>query len=96
MSCCATAFSKIFERNGRFDTGRLVFLYFLGQGLAFSREALLLPLLVSVVHIRWIGEPFIIFNIGGPSTGSSFFSSLVGIGSSMQLEGLEAMIYDNL
>jgi hypothetical protein len=32
------------------------------------------------------------FNIGGPSTGSSSFSSLVGIGSSMQLEGLEAMI----
>ena len=31
-------------------------------------------------------------NIGGPSTGSSSFSSLVGIGSSMQLEGLEAMI----
>ena len=37
-------------------------------------------------------EPFIMFNIGGPSTGSSSFSSLVGIGSSMQLEGLEAMI----
>ena len=32
------------------------------------------------------------FNIGVPSTGSSSFSSLVGIGSSMQLEGLEAMI----
>ena len=32
------------------------------------------------------------FNIGGPSTGSRSFSSLVGIGSSMQLEGLEAMI----
>jgi hypothetical protein len=31
------------------------------------------------------------FNIGGPSKGSSSFSSLVGIGSSMQLEGLEAM-----
>ena len=31
------------------------------------------------------------FNIGGPSTGSSSFSSLVGIGS-LQLEGLEAMI----
>ena len=31
------------------------------------------------------------FNIGGPSTGSSSFSSLVGIGSSMELEGLEAM-----
>jgi hypothetical protein len=30
-------------------------------------------------------ELFIMFNIGGPSTGSSFFSSLVGIGSSMQL-----------
>ena len=37
-------------------------------------------------------EPFIMFNIGGPSAGSSSFSSLVGIGSSMQLEGLEAMI----
>ena len=37
-------------------------------------------------------EPFIMFNIGGPSTGSSSFSSLVGIGSRMQLEGLEAMI----
>ena len=37
-------------------------------------------------------EPFIMFNIGGPSTGSSSFSSLVGIGSSMQLEGLKAMI----
>ena len=37
-------------------------------------------------------ETFIMFNIGGPSTGSSSFSSLVGIGSSMQLEGLEAMI----
>ena len=36
-------------------------------------------------------EPFIMFNIGGPSTGSSAFSSLVGIGSSMQLDGLEAM-----
>ena len=31
------------------------------------------------------------FNIGGPSTGSSSLSSLVGIGSSMQLDGLEAM-----
>ena len=31
------------------------------------------------------------FNIGGPSTGSSNFSSLVGIRSSMHLEGLEAM-----
>jgi hypothetical protein len=31
------------------------------------------------------------FIIGGPSTGSSSFSSLVGIGSSRQLEGLEAM-----
>jgi hypothetical protein len=31
------------------------------------------------------------FNIGGPSTGSSSFSSLVGIGSSMQLEYLEAI-----
>ena len=31
------------------------------------------------------------FNIGGPIIGSSSFSSLVGIGSSMQLEGLEAM-----
>ena len=31
------------------------------------------------------------FNIGEPSTGSSSFSSLAGIGSSMQLEGLEAM-----
>jgi hypothetical protein len=30
-------------------------------------------------------------NIGGPSTGSKSFSSLVGIGSSMQLEGLEAL-----
>ena len=29
-------------------------LYFPGQGLFFSREALLLPLLVSLVHIRWI------------------------------------------
>ena len=37
-------------------------------------------------------EPFILFNIGGPSTGSSSFSNLVGIGSCMQLEGLEAMI----
>ena len=37
-------------------------------------------------------ETFIMFNIGWPSTGSSSFSSLVGIGSSMQLEGLEAMI----
>ena len=31
------------------------------------------------------------FNIGGPSTGSSSFSSLVGIGSSMQLDSLEAL-----
>ena len=31
------------------------------------------------------------FNIGGPSTGSSSFSSLVGIGSNVQLEGLETM-----
>jgi hypothetical protein len=31
------------------------------------------------------------FDIGGPSTGSSSFSSLVGIRSSMQLLGLEAM-----
>ena len=37
-------------------------------------------------------ETFIMFNIGGPSTGSSPFSSLLGIGSRMQLEGLEAMI----
>ena len=27
-------------------------------------------------------KPFIMLNIGGPSTGSSYFSSLVGIGSS--------------
>ena len=33
------------------------------------------------------------FNIGGPSTGSSSFSSLVGIGPSMQLEGLEGHNY---
>ena len=32
------------------------------------------------------------FNIGGPSTGCSSFSSLVGIGSSVQLEGLKAMM----
>ena len=31
------------------------------------------------------------FNIGWPSTGSSAFSSLVGIGSSGKLEGLEDM-----
>ena len=37
-------------------------------------------------------EHFIMFNIGGPSTGNVSFSSLVGIGSSMQLDGLEAMI----
>ena len=37
-------------------------------------------------------EQFIMFQIGGPSTGSSSFSSLVGIGPIMQLEGLEAMI----
>jgi hypothetical protein len=36
-------------------------------------------------------EQFFMFNIGGLSTGSSYFSSLVGIGSSRQLEGLEAM-----
>ena len=36
-------------------------------------------------------EPFIMSNIGGPSTGSSSFSSLVGIGFSMQFEGLEAI-----
>ena len=36
-------------------------------------------------------EPFIMFNIGGPITGGSSFSSLVGIGSSIQLEGLEGM-----
>ena len=36
-------------------------------------------------------EPFLMFIIGGPSTGSSSFSRLVGIGCSMQLEGLEAM-----
>ena len=31
------------------------------------------------------------FDIGRPNTGSSSFSSLVGIGSSRQLEGLEAI-----
>jgi hypothetical protein len=36
-------------------------------------------------------EQFIMFNIGRPSTGSSSFSSLVGIRSSRQLEGLEGM-----
>ena len=36
-------------------------------------------------------EAFIVFNIGGPSTGSSSLGSLDEIGSSMQLEGLEAM-----
>ena len=36
------------------------------------------------------------FNIEGPSTGSSFFSSLVGIGSSMQCGGLEATIFMNV
>ena len=36
-------------------------------------------------------KPFIMFYIGGPRTGSSSFNSLVGIGSSMQLEGLEAI-----
>ena len=34
---------------------------------------------------------FTMFHIGGPSTGSSSFSSLVGIGSSMLLDGLEAV-----
>ena len=38
-----------------------------------------------------VRESFIMLNIGGPSTGSSSFSSLVRIGSSMQLEGLEFM-----
>ena len=37
-------------------------------------------------------KTFLMFNIGGPSTGSSSFTSLVGIGSSWQLEDLEAMI----
>jgi hypothetical protein len=46
-------FSKNFERHGRFDIADRL-LYFLGQGVAFSREDLLLPLLVSLVHIRWI------------------------------------------
>ena len=37
------------------------------------------------------------FNAGGPSAGSSSFSSLIGIGSSMQLESLEAMtIFTNV
>jgi hypothetical protein len=31
------------------------------------------------------------FNIGGPNTGSSSFSSLVGIAFTRQLHGLEAM-----
>jgi hypothetical protein len=34
---------------------------------------------------------FTMFHIGGPSTGSSSFSILVGIGSSMHLDGLEAV-----
>ena len=34
---------------------------------------------------------FTMFHIGGPSTGSSSFSSLVGIGSSTQLDGFEDM-----
>ena len=66
-------------------------LYYLGQDLAFSREALLLPLSEFGTH-PVDRETFLMFNIGGSSTGSSSFSSLVGIGSSMQLEGLEAMI----
>jgi hypothetical protein len=36
-------------------------------------------------------EKLIMFNIGGISTRSSSFSSLVGIGCSMLLEGLEAI-----
>jgi hypothetical protein len=36
-------------------------------------------------------EPFIMFNIGGPSTGSSSLSRLVGMRSSRQLEGLDVM-----
>jgi hypothetical protein len=36
-------------------------------------------------------ELVIMLNIGGQSTGSSSFTNLVGIGSSMQLEGLEAI-----
>ena len=41
-------------------------------------------------------EPFIMFNIGEPSTGSSSFRSLVEIGSSIQLEGLEAKTIFNV
>ena len=38
MSCCVTAFSTFFERNGRFDIGRLVFLIFSGSRFGFFKR----------------------------------------------------------
>ena len=60
--------------------------------MAFSKESFIIATFSNFGTHPEDKEPFIMFDIGGPSTGSSSFSSFVGIGSSMQLEGLEAMI----
>ena len=91
MSCCATAFSNFFERNGRFDIGRQFFIFSGSRFGCFKRGYITATFSDFGTHPVY-REPFIMFNIGEPSTGSSSFSSLVGIGSSMQLDGLEAMI----
>ena len=60
--------------------------------MAFSREAFITATFSEFGTHPVDREQFIMFNIGGPSSGSSSFSSFAGIGSRMQLEGLEAMI----
>ena len=89
MSCCETAFStttKIEEWEIQYSP--IVFYIFLVK--VFKRG------FMTGTH-PVDRESFIMVNIGGPSTGSSSFSSLVGIASSMQLDGLEAItIFMNL
>ena len=62
MSCCATAFSKIFERNGRIDI-------FSGSRFGFFKRDFITATFSEFGTHPVDRELFIMFNIIGPSTG---------------------------
>ena len=84
------SFSKISERNGRFNIGQKFFIFF-GPRFGFFKRSFITATFSEFGTHPVDRNPFVMFNIGGPSTGSSSFSSFVGIGYSMQVEGLEAI-----
>ena len=67
-------FRQHFERNGRFDIGRQ-FLIFSWSRFGFFKRGFITATFIEYGTHPVDREPFIMFNIGGPSTGSSSFSS---------------------